>query len=143
MKIQEIINNLERVIEKTEKIKYCTGEINVNQLVTDCLSLIKELDTYNTQLIEDNNTLLESNNILTPQEDFRDWIVANWFTVEECIGFALQTMIVDSKKDILNDIVDRDDAVEFISEKVKEGILNVIDTYEVQEWYKKLEHGIK
>ena len=62
-----------------------------------------------------------------------DWVANKWFTVEDNIGFALQTMIVDSKKDILNDIVDRDDTVEFISERVKEGILNVIDTYEVEE----------
>lgn len=70
--------------------------------------------------------------LLSPSEDLRNWVVDNWFTVEDCIGFALQTMIVDSKKDILNDIVDRDDAVGFISERVKEGILNVIDTYEVE-----------
>lgn len=70
--------------------------------------------------------------ILSPSEDLRNWVVDNWFTVEDCIGFALQTMIVDSKKDILNDIVDREETVEFISEKVKEGILNVIDTYEVE-----------
>ena len=71
--------------------------------------------------------------ILSPSEDLRDWVVDNWFIVEDNIGFALQTMIVDSKKDILNDIVDREDTVEFISERVKEGILNVIDTYEVEE----------
>ena len=71
--------------------------------------------------------------MLSPSEDLRDWVVDNWITVEDCIGFALQTMIVDSKKDILNDIFDRDETVEFISEKVKEGILNVIDTYEVEE----------
>ena len=71
--------------------------------------------------------------LLSPSEDLRNWVVDNWFTVEDCIGFALQTMIVDAKKDILNDIVDREDTVEFISERVKEGILNVIDTYEVAE----------
>ena len=71
--------------------------------------------------------------LLSPSEDLRNWVVDNWSTVEDCIRFALQTMIVDSKKDILNDIVDRDDAVEFISERVKEGILNVIDTYEVED----------
>ena len=70
--------------------------------------------------------------LLNPSEDLRNWVVDNWFTVEECIGFALQTMIVDAKKDILNDSVDREDTVEFISERVKEGILNVIDTYEAK-----------
>ena len=71
--------------------------------------------------------------ILSPSEDLRDWVVDNWFIVEDNIGFALQTMIVDSKKDILNDVVDREDTAEFISERVKEGILNVIDTYEAEE----------
>lgn len=70
--------------------------------------------------------------MLSPSEDLRDWVVDNWFTVADCIGFALQTMIVDSKKDIVNVIFDRDETVEFISERVKEGILNVIDTYEAE-----------
>lgn len=68
----------------------------------------------------------------TPQEDFRDWIVDNWNTaVFDCIGFALETMVVDGKKD-MNDVVDRDETVDFISERVKEGLLNVLDTYEVE-----------
>ena len=71
--------------------------------------------------------------LLSPSEDLRNWVVDNWFIVEDCIGFALQTMTIDAKKDILNDTVDREDAAEFISERVKEGILNVIDTYEVTE----------
>ncbi len=71
--------------------------------------------------------------LLSPSEDLRNWVVDNWFIVEDCIGFALQTMTIDAKKDILNDTVDREDAAEFISERVKEGILNIIDTYEVTE----------
>ena len=68
----------------------------------------------------------------TPQEDLRNWIVDNWGTaVFDCIAFALSTMVVDEKKD-MNDVVDRDETVDFISEKVKEGLLNVLDTYEAE-----------
>lgn len=35
--------------------------------------------------------------ILSPSEDLRNWVVDNWFAVEDSIGLALQTMIVDSK----------------------------------------------
>ena len=61
----------------------------------------------------------------TPQEDLRNWIVDNWETaVFDCIGLALSTMVVDAKKD-MNDVVDRDETADFISERVKTGILNV------------------
>ena len=66
----------------------------------------------------------------TPQEDLRNWIVDNWETaVFDCIGLALSTMVVDAKKD-MNDVVDRDETADFISERVKTGILNVLDTYD-------------
>ena len=65
----------------------------------------------------------------TPQEDLRNWIVNNWDTaVFDCIAFALSTMVVDEKKD-MDDVVDRDETADFISERVKTGILNVLDTY--------------
>lgn len=68
----------------------------------------------------------------TPQEDLRNWIVDNWeTTVKDCIGFALSTMVVDEKKD-MKDVVDRDETADFISERVKTGILNVLDTYDVE-----------
>lgn len=68
--------------------------------------------------------------LLTPQEDLRNWLVRNWDSaVKDSIGFALQTMVVDAKKD-MNDICDRDEAIDFISERLKEGFLNVLDTYD-------------
>lgn len=68
----------------------------------------------------------------TPQEDLRNWIVDNWETaVFDCIAFALSTMVVDEKKD-MNDVVDREETADFISERVKAGILNVLDTYDVE-----------
>ena len=68
--------------------------------------------------------------LLTPQEDLRDWLVRNWdIAVKDSIGLSLQTMVVDAKKD-MNDISDRDDTIEFTSERLKEGFLNVLDTYD-------------
>lgn len=52
--------------------------------------------------------------------------------VKDCIESALSTMVVNSKKD-MSDICDRDETIEFISERLQEGLLNVIDTYEVEE----------
>lgn len=81
----------------------------------------------------DDVSLTPSIDMDTPQEDFRNWIVDNWETaVFDCIGVALATMVVDAKKD-MSDVVDRDETVEFISERLQEGLLNVIDTYEVEE----------
>lgn len=40
-------------------------------------------------------------------------------------------MVVDAKKD-MTDVVDRDETVDFISERIKDGLLNVLDTYEVE-----------
>lgn len=67
--------------------------------------------------------------LLTPQEDLRNWLVRNWdIAVKDSIGFSLQTMVVDAKKD-MKDICDREETVDFISERLKEGFLNVLDTY--------------
>lgn len=67
--------------------------------------------------------------LLTPQEDLRNWLVRNWdMAVKDSIGLSLQTMVVDAKKD-MKDICDREDTVDFISERLKEGFLNVLDTY--------------
>lgn len=71
-----------------------------------------------------------SKDLLTPKEDLRDWLVDNWdIAVKDSIGFALQTMVVDAKKD-MNDICDREETTDFISERLKEGFLNVLDTYD-------------
>ena len=68
--------------------------------------------------------------ISSPSEDLKDWIIDCWdIEVKDNIGFATQTMIIDGKKDIKNDLEDREEFIEFISERIKEGILNVIDTY--------------
>ena len=69
------------------------------------------------------------NDLLTPQEDLRNWLISNWdMAVRDSIGLSLQTMVVDAKKDMDN-LSDREDTVDFISESLKEGFLNVLDTY--------------
>lgn len=104
-----------------KRIRYELGESTMPKRYRDfCLRVI------------DDEHLTPSVILDTPQEDFRNWIVDNWeTTVKDCIGFALETMVVDGKKD-MNDVVDRDETVDFISERIKEGLLNVLDTYEVE-----------
>lgn len=104
-----------------KRIRFELGESTMPKRYKDfCLRVI------------DDESLTPSIDINTPKEDFRDWIVDNWNTaVFDCIGFALATMVVDAKKD-MNDVVERDETVDFISERVKEGLLNVLDTYEVE-----------
>ena len=125
-----LIERINKVFSNKElSLKYAKG-LQIEKSITsyDDTEEFIEGDIYIEEYdVEDNEFEY------TCQQDLSDWVVDNWFTVKDCIGFALQTMIVDSKKDILNDIVDREDTVEFISERVKEGILNVIDTYEVEE----------
>ena len=104
-----------------KRIRFELGESTMPKKYKDfCLRVI------------DDKSLTPTIDINTPKEDFRDWVVDNWTTtVYDNIGFALATMIVDAKKD-LNDVVDRDETVDFISERLKEGLLNVLDTYEVE-----------
>lgn len=105
-----------------KRIRFELGESTMPKKYRDfCLKVI------------DNEHLTPKAILDTPQEDFRNWIVDNWeTTVKDCIGFALSTMVVDNKKD-MSDIFDREETIEFISERLQEGLLNVIDTYEVEE----------
>lgn len=87
-------------------------------------------DSYKINEVRNKITELLSN---TRQEDFRDWIVDNWSEVEESI---LKAMVKYSKQKPftgrefqLRDIVDRNELKDEISENLKKGILNVIDTY--------------
>ena len=68
------------------------------------------------------------NRVLSPKEDFRDWLIDNWFHIEDILGFSILTYLQNNDFD-KNDIVDRYNLAEFISKRLKEGLLNVIDTY--------------
>lgn len=66
---------------------------------------------------------------LSPKEDFRDWLINNWFHVEDTLNFSISTYLQNNEFD-KTDIVDIDDLTEFISGRLKEGLLNVIEIYE-------------
>lgn len=104
-----------------KRIRFELGESTMPKKYKDfCLRVI------------DDKSLTPTIDINTPKEDLRNWIVDNWETaVFDCIGLALSTMVVDAKKD-MNDVVDREETADFISERVKTGILNVLDTYDVE-----------
>ena len=72
------------------------------------------------------------NERLSPKEDLREWLVDNWFSVEDNLESSVSTYLQHNEFD-KSDIVDRDDLVEFISERLKTGLLNVIETYEEQD----------
>ena len=65
----------------------------------------------------------------TCQEDLKDWINRNWFTIEECISKQINKSVNSNFN--VDDVVDRDDLAESIASEIKDGIVNVIDTYEV------------
>lgn len=104
-----------------KRIRFELGESTMPKKYKDfCLRVIDDEHLTPTVILD------------TPQEDFRNWIVDNWTTtVYDNIGIALATMVVNAKKD-MTDVVDREETVDFISERIKEGLLNVIDTYEVE-----------
>ena len=63
------------------------------------------------------------------QEDLKDWINRNWFTIEECISKQINKSVNSNFN--TDDEVDRDNLAESIASEIKDGIINVIDTYEV------------
>lgn len=61
----------------------------------------------------------------TPKEDLREWIIQNYECVTDDIcAVSRKHAIENNWSEIEVDIM-----VEEISEKIKEGILNVVDTY--------------
>jgi hypothetical protein len=104
-----------------KRIRFELGESTMPKRYRDfCLQVI------------DSESLTPTVDLESPQEDFRNWVVDNWDTmVRDEIELVISTTVVDYKKD-LTDIFDREEAVDFISEKLKDGLLNVIDTYEVE-----------
>lgn len=102
-----------------KRIRFELGESNMPKRYRDfCLRVIED------------EKLTPRVCISSPCEDLKNWIVDHWdIGVKDSIGFATQTMIIDGKKDIKNDLEDREEFIEFISEIIKDGVLNVIDTY--------------
>lgn len=65
----------------------------------------------------------------TCQEDLKEWINRNWSTIEECISKQINKSMNSNFN--TDDEVDRDNLTESIASEIKDGIINVIDTYEV------------
>ena len=65
----------------------------------------------------------------TCQEDLKEWIIRNWSTIEECISNQINKSVDKSFNP--DDDVERDNLAESIASEIKDGIINVIDTYEV------------
>ena len=74
---------------------------------------------------------------ISPKEDFRDWIVDNWEAVEDEIAKAINNIAkeysVNGENFNIEDSVDSDNLLEEISRNIKQGLLNVIDTYKESE----------
>lgn len=65
----------------------------------------------------------------TCQEDLKEWINRNWSTIEERISKQINKSLNSNFN--TDDEVDRDNLAESIASEIKDGIINVIDTYEV------------
>lgn len=74
---------------------------------------------------------------ISPKEDFRDWIVDNWEAVEDEIAKTINNIAkeysVNGENFNIEDSVDSDNLLEEISRNIKQGLLNVIDTYKESE----------
>lgn len=66
---------------------------------------------------------------MTPKEDLKNWIINNWFSVEDSIEQIMRSALSSQV-----DIIDLDFTSGNISEVVKQGILNVVDTYDDEYW---------
>lgn len=67
----------------------------------------------------------------TCQEDLKEWMNSNWFTIEECISNQINKSVNSNFS--TDDEVDRENLAESIASEIKDGLINVIDTYEVKE----------
>lgn len=98
--------------------------------------LLKYIDELHSRI--DYNDYLNLHNAVTeikvaldfkPSDDLADWVTRNW---EVTIYEDIKNMLDKTSKGEFNilDVVDRDDLAFEISEKILEGILNVINSYE-------------
>ncbi|MGP1567951.1 MAG: hypothetical protein ACTTHM_04485 [Peptoanaerobacter stomatis] len=77
---------------------------------------------------------MDKSEVLTPKEDFRDWIIDNWEAVEDEIAKSIDKVAHEYSENgenfLIDDSVDSDNLMQEISNNIKQGLLNVIDTYE-------------
>lgn len=101
------------------------------------INLILRLDSHNfitkDALVEiikyQNKKIKQLDSRYTCQEDLKDWINRNWSTIEECISNEINESLNSNFN--TDDEVDREILAESIASEIKDGIVNVINTYEV------------
>lgn len=115
----ESVGNMSKLQELRDYIDELHAKIDYDDYA-NLINLVDEIDTQ-----------------FNCQEDLREWIVDNFDAIEEdvsksitkfCKGKAFEGKDINLKK-----LIDREELKESICENLKEGLLNVIDTYEVQE----------
>jgi len=112
--------------------------INANEEIkNNVIETVCEFNSHNfinkDALIEiiryQNKKIKQLDGRYTCQEDLKEWINRNWSTIEECISNQINKCM--NSKFNVDDEVDRDNLAESIASEIKDGIINVIDTYEV------------
>lgn len=103
-----------------QELRDYIDELHIKLEYDDYLNLINLVDEIDTQL--------------SPQEDLREWIVDNFEAIEDDVFKSItkfcKEMAFDGWNVDLSQIGDRQDLQVEICNNLKEGLLNVIDTYE-------------
>lgn len=103
-----------------QELRDYIDELHIKLEYDDYVNLINLVDEIDTQL--------------SPQEDLREWIVDNFEAIEDDIEKSITRFCKEKAFDgwnvDLSRIVDRHDLQVEICNNLKEGLLNVIDTYE-------------
>lgn len=137
--LENFVNDLEVEFNGVRKMKYSDKDFKKADEETKgkIIEMVCDFFTHNfiskDALVEmvryQNEKIKQLYSRYTCQEDLKDWINRNWFTIEECISKQINKSLKGNFN--TNDEVDREDLAESIASEIKDGIINVIDTYEV------------
>lgn len=110
-------------MSKSQELRAYIDELHTKIDYDDYVNLINLVDEIDTQF--------------NCQEDLREWIVDNFDAIEEDVSKSITKFCkgkaFEGKNINLKTLIDREELQESICENLKEGLLNVIDTYEVKE----------
>ena len=102
-----------------EKLRDYINELHIRIDYEDYLNLIDMVDELDTKF--------------NCQEDLQDWLTRNWGEIEESVQKSIDTILCSNQGEFdVNNEVDRCLLRDFISDNLKMGLFNVIDTYEVK-----------
>lgn len=109
------------------------NEVGKNNLIEGVCALDSHNFISKDALVEmvryQNQKIKQLDSRYTCQEDLKDWINRNWSTIEECISNQINKSMNSNFN--TDDEVDRENLAESIASEIKDGIVNVIETYEV------------